>query len=332
MTSHLDDVYSSTGVRWSSGLWRGMVIDPADGGSDGARRWCIHDIRREISRGADPIQDVKGLGVKLVSVFSKHGYFRPHFRQHDADFNRVMRTALPIYHDACVRVLCEHLRRGGYAALESMCRPGVMPDVSFDFAAVELEQLVVSGSQTYRPDILIRPAQKELPDIEVELVNTHAPTDVRLESAENRGALVVWADIRGIVRDLVLDNRRDLVPDDAVLLGRVKGLSFRAVLQQIQDLYKIARLGCRRARFTIRAARTPTREPRCRLGLRRWPRVKSDGIALLRPQRQPPKRRKRRRPHGTLRRCAVLRQKSMKPSPPRTSSGCLAIWRARFQG
>jgi hypothetical protein len=229
MTSYRDGAFLSAPIRWSAGLWRGMVIDPADGGFDGTRCWSIHDIRREISRGADPIQDVKGLGVNLVSVFSKPGYFRPHFRQHDADFNRVMRTALPIYHDACVRVLCEHLRSGGYAAFKPMCRYDVLPAERFDFAAVESERSVASGPQVYRPDILIRAVQKEVPDIEVELVNTHAPTDLRLAAAEDRGALVVWADIRGIVQDLVLDNRRDLVPDDAVLLSRVKGLSFQAV-------------------------------------------------------------------------------------------------------
>lgn len=228
MSSYRDADFSIATLKWSVGLWRGMVVDPADGGFDGTRHWCIHEIRREIAKGAGPIQDVKGLGVRLVSVFSKHGYVRPHFRQHDADFNRVMRVAFPLHHDACVRVLCEHLRRGGYATLKSMCRYGVMPGVSFDFATVESERVVAAGPQTYRPDILIRPAQEGIPDIEVELVNTHAPTDVRLKAAEDRGALVVWADIRKIVQDLVLDKRRDLVPDDAVLLGKVEGLSFQA--------------------------------------------------------------------------------------------------------
>ena len=229
MRDYDDDGWISGGLKWQAGLWRGILLDPAHGGFDGEKHWSIHDVRLEIAKGAEPIQDAKGFGVRLVSVFSERGWVRPHFRQWDSDFNRVFRAALPVYHDACVRVLHEHLSRVGYESLYRLCASVVPVSEPFDFREVVREKTVDFDGGFYRPDITIRPAVEALGDIEIELVNKHKPTGPRLEAAEKRGSLVLCMDIRDVVMDLMLDNRRSVLPDDDHLLKKLLGLRLKVV-------------------------------------------------------------------------------------------------------
>lgn len=229
MRDYDDDGWISGGLKWQAGLWRGILLDPAHGGFDGEKHWSIHDVRLEIEKGAEPIQDAKGFGVRLVSVFSDRGLVRPHFRQWDSDFNRVFRAALPVYHDACVRVLYEHLSRVGYESLYRLCASVVPISEPFDFREVVREKTVHFDGGFYRPDITIRPAVETLGDIEIELVNKHKPTGPRLEAAEKRGSLVLYMDIRDVVMDLMLDNRRSVLPDDDHLLKKLMGLRLKVV-------------------------------------------------------------------------------------------------------
>lgn len=224
-----DDSWASGGLKWQAGLWRGILLDPAHGGFDGEKHWSIHDVRLEIEKGAEPIQDAKGFGVRLVSVFSERGWVRPHFRQWDSDFNRVFQAALPVYHDACVRVLYEHLSRVGYESLYHLCASVVPISEPFDFREVVREKTVYFDGGFYRPDITIRPAVEALGDIEIELVNKHKPTGPRLEAAEKRGSLVLYMDIRDVVMDLMLDNRKSVLPNDDHLLKKLLGLRLKVV-------------------------------------------------------------------------------------------------------
>ena len=207
------------------GLWRGEVIHPADPRMD------------EILASGDPITDTKGLGLRYTPV--RGSYAVQHFRVSDPDkFSAALDVAFPDVHDAVVRIVAEDIRERGFAALKDWCISTALPE---PFEVWELRTEM--HCEGYRPDICVR--HPEGGQIELEVVNTHAPESDRLEKAWGAGHIVLSMRIRDVVEKIVFSAGRGVVPEDDELRALLKGKRFRlsgrsqmprAVAQKWKDL------------------------------------------------------------------------------------------------
>jgi hypothetical protein len=207
------------------GLWRGEVIHPADPRMD------------EILASGDLITDTKGLGLRYTPV--RGSYAVQHFRVNDPDkFSAALDVAFPDVHDAVVRLVAEDIRERGFAALKDWCVSSALPE---PFEVWEVRTEMRCGG--YRPDICVR--HPEGGQIELEVVNTHAPESDRLEKAWGAGHIVLSMRIRDVVEKIVFSAGRGVVPEDDELRALLKGKRFRlsgrsqmprAVAQKWKDL------------------------------------------------------------------------------------------------
>lgn len=188
------------------GLWRGEVIHPADPRMD------------EILASGDPITDTKGLGLRYTPV--RGSYAVQHFRVNDPDkFSAALDVAFPDVHDAVVRLVAEDIRERGFAALKDWCVSSALPE-PFEVWEVRTEM----RCDGYRPDICVR--HPEGGQIELEVVNTHAPESDRLEKAWGAGHIVLSMRIRDVVEKIVFSAGRGVVPEDDELRALLKGRRF----------------------------------------------------------------------------------------------------------
>ncbi len=207
------------------GLWRGEVIHPADPRMD------------EILASGDPITDTKGLGLRYTPV--RGSYAVQHFRVNDPDkFSVALDVAFPDVHDVVVRLVAGDIRERGFAALKDWCVSTALPE-PFEVWEVRTEM----RCDGYRPDICV--LHTEGGQIELEVVNTHAPEASRLDKAWGAGHIVLSMHIRDVVEKIVFSAGRGVVPEDAELRALMKGKRFRlsgrsqmprAVAQRWKDL------------------------------------------------------------------------------------------------
>jgi hypothetical protein len=209
MTTEVLSVQARTAIddtKRGYGLWRGEVLHPAS-----------PRVAAALASG-EPITDTKGLGLRYVPV--RGDKVIPHFRVHDPEkFSAALDRAFPAVHDAVVRLVAEDVRAGGFAALERWCASGCLPE-PFEVWEVRVEM----RCDGYRPDICVR--HPEGGQIELEVINTHAPEKVRLDKAWGAGHIVLSLRIRDLVEALVFSEGRGLVPDDETLRGLLKGRRF----------------------------------------------------------------------------------------------------------
>jgi len=209
MTTEVLSVQARTAIddtKRGYGLWRGEVLHPAS-----------PRVAAALASG-EPITDTKGLGLRYVPV--RGDKVIPHFRVHDPEkFSAALDRAFPAVHDAVVRLVAEDVRAGGFAALERWCASGCLPE-PFEVWEVRVEM----RCDGYRPDICVR--HPEGGQIELEVINTHAPEKVRLDRAWGAGHIVLSLRIRDLVEALVFSEGRGLVPDDETLRGLLKGRRF----------------------------------------------------------------------------------------------------------
>jgi hypothetical protein len=197
------------------GLWCGEVIHPAN-------REAV-----ERARNSDqPITDTKGLGFRYVAVWPEDG--TPHFRIHEPDrYTKAVTLAASTVHDRVVALVHGLLYREGYEGLKSVCFSTDIPDTPFEFESVLCETDRVTDSGRYRPDITIIPKSKNYPVIELEVVYTHEPSEVRIARAKSVDALVLVCNIRGSVERKIFDASADMNFTDSDLLAIVKRHRFR---------------------------------------------------------------------------------------------------------
>jgi hypothetical protein len=223
------------------GLWRGEVLHPAS-----------PRVAAALASG-EPITDTKGLGLRYVPV--RGDKVIPHFRVHDPEkFSAALDRAFPAVHDAVVRLVAEDVRAGGFAALERWCASGCLPE-PFEVWEVRMEM----RCDGYRPDICVR--HPEGGQIELEVINTHAPEKVRLDKAWGAGHIVLSLRIRDLVEALVFSEGRGLVPDDETLRGLLKGRRFalcgrESVPREVQVVWRDLNLAayCEHLSFELKTA------------------------------------------------------------------------------
>lgn len=197
------------------GLWCGEVIHPAN--KEAVERARTSD---------QPITDTKGLGFRYVAVWPEDG--TPHFRIHEPDrYTKAVTLAASTVHDRVVALVHGLLYREGYEGLKSVCFSTDIPDTPFEFESVLCETDRVTDSGRYRPDITIIPKSKNYPVIELEVVYTHEPSEVRIARAKSVDALVLVCNIRGSVEHKIFDASADMNFTDSDLLAIVKRHRFR---------------------------------------------------------------------------------------------------------
>lgn len=206
------------------GLWRGEVIHPADPRMD------------EILASGDPITDTKGLGLRYTPV--RGGSRVEHFRANTEQLSAALDGVFPDVHNAVVRLVAEDIRARGFEALKDWCVSSALPE-PFEVWEVRTEM----RCDGYRPDICVR--HPEGGQIELEVVNTHAPEAGRLDKAWDAGHIVLSMRIRDVVEKIVFSAGRGVVPEDDELRALLKGKRFRlsgrsqiprAVAQKWKDL------------------------------------------------------------------------------------------------
>lgn len=188
------------------GLWRGEVIHPADPRMD------------DILASGDPITDTKGLGLRYTPV---RGASRiEHFRASADQLSAALDEVFPDVHDAVVRLVAEDVQARGFEALKDWCVSAALPD-PFEVWEVRTEM----RCDGYRPDICVR--HPEGGQIELEVVNTHAPESARLDKAWGAGHIVLSLRIRDVVEQIVFSAGRGVVPEDGELRALLRGRRFR---------------------------------------------------------------------------------------------------------
>jgi len=228
------------------GLWRGEVIHPADPRMD------------MILASGDPITDTKGLGLRYTPI--RRAGALPHFSVRDREgFSEVLNRTFPVVHDAIVRVIAEDIRVRGFDALVDWCQKNALPE-RFEVWQVRVEM----RCDGYRPDICV--LHPEGGRIELEIVNTHAPEDVRLEKAWGAGHIVLSMAVRDVVEQIVFSRGRGLVPDDAVLLEMLRRKRFTLcgrsqVSERVQAVWRDMNLAayCENLAFALKQAWKPYR-------------------------------------------------------------------------